>query len=200
MVASKSRRSSGRLSQGASRTKAKRSTSRTVKAGGKSARARTRTSISSRTARSTRTGAARKTTASRSRTAAARKSSLARKVSAGKRAIARKGAAARKTAVARKSAVARSARSSRTSLSLSRSGSSSRLSLQRSARRAGKMTRQQAGRLGGEARAEKYSKRELSLQAKKGARTIESIRPGFHSRIGQKGGIARGREARRGRR
>ncbi|WP_078061496.1 hypothetical protein [Legionella saoudiensis] len=50
------------------------------------------------------------------------------------------------------------------------------------------MTVQEAGRKGGEARAEKYSPEELSEQAKRGAETIEKKQPGFHSEIGQKGG------------
>jgi uncharacterized protein len=51
-----------------------------------------------------------------------------------------------------------------------------------------KMTLQQAGHRGGEARAEKYGPVELSEQAKRGAKTIERIHPGFHSEIGKKGG------------
>jgi general stress protein YciG len=56
-----------------------------------------------------------------------------------------------------------------------------------------KMSLADAGRKGGQVRAKKYSKEELSKQAKKGARTIEKQRPGFHSQIGKKGGEARGR-------
>jgi hypothetical protein len=59
--------------------------------------------------------------------------------------------------------------------------------------RISKMSLEEAGRKGGEARAQKYSKAQLSEQAKRGAKTIERSRPGFHSRIGQKGGEARGR-------
>jgi general stress protein YciG len=50
------------------------------------------------------------------------------------------------------------------------------------------MTVQEAGRKGGEARAEKYSPEELSEQARRGAETIEKKQPGFHAEIGQKGG------------
>lgn len=49
-------------------------------------------------------------------------------------------------------------------------------------------TVQEAGRKGGEARAEKYSKEELSEQAKRAAQTVEREYPGFHSEIGKKGG------------
>ena len=55
----------------------------------------------------------------------------------------------------------------------------------------GKMTVEEAGSKGGRTRAEKYSQAELSEQAKRGARTIEQQRPGFHSQIGKKGGRAR---------
>ncbi len=48
------------------------------------------------------------------------------------------------------------------------------------------MTVQEAGRKGGEARAEKYSPEELSQQAKKASDTIEKKQPGFHAEIGQK--------------
>lgn len=66
--------------------------------------------------------------------------------------------------------------------------------------RGNKMSVEEAGRKGGEARAEKYSKEELSEQARRGAETIEQKRPGFHSEIGQqggqKGGQSRGRQGR----
>lgn len=51
------------------------------------------------------------------------------------------------------------------------------------------MTVREAGRRGGEARAEKYSAEELSEQARRGAQTIEKKQPGFHAQIGQKGGL-----------
>jgi general stress protein YciG len=50
----------------------------------------------------------------------------------------------------------------------------------------------EAGRKGGSARAEKYSKEQLSEQAKRGAQTVERTRPGFHSEIGRKGGKSSG--------
>jgi len=50
------------------------------------------------------------------------------------------------------------------------------------------MSVQEAGHLGGEARAEKYSHEELSEQAKRAADTVEKEHPGFHSEIGKKGG------------
>jgi hypothetical protein len=56
--------------------------------------------------------------------------------------------------------------------------------------KAKKMSPEEAGKKGGQARASKYSQEELSAQAKKGAATIERKRPGFHSKIGQKGGKA----------
>jgi general stress protein YciG len=55
-----------------------------------------------------------------------------------------------------------------------------------------KMTKEEAGHKGGIARTEKYSKEELSEQAKKSADTIEQKHPGFHSEIGQKGGKSHG--------
>lgn len=57
-----------------------------------------------------------------------------------------------------------------------------------------KMSRAEAGRKGGEARVRKYSKEELSQQAKQGAQTIENKIPGFHAKIGQIGGQARGKQ------
>lgn len=54
-----------------------------------------------------------------------------------------------------------------------------------------KMTKEEVGHKGGTARTEKYSKKELSEQAKKAANTIEQKHPGFHSEIGQKGGQTR---------
>lgn len=56
----------------------------------------------------------------------------------------------------------------------------------------GKMSLEEAGRKGGQARAEKYSKEELSEQAKRAAETVEKERPGFHAQIGREGGKARG--------
>ena len=53
----------------------------------------------------------------------------------------------------------------------------------------------EAGRKGGSARAEKYSKEQLSEQAKRGAQTVERTRPGFHSEIGRKGGKSSGSSA-----
>ncbi len=64
----------------------------------------------------------------------------------------------------------------------------------RSLKKTKKMSLSEAGRKGGLARAKKYSKQQLSKQARKGARTIERIRPGFHAEIGQKGGQARGKK------
>lgn len=55
-----------------------------------------------------------------------------------------------------------------------------------------KMTVEEAGSKGGKTRAEKYSKEELSEQAKRAAETVEREHPGFHSEIGRKGGKARG--------
>ena len=57
-----------------------------------------------------------------------------------------------------------------------------------------KLTKQEAGRKGGEVRAEKYNKEGLSEQAKKAADTIEQKHPGFHSEIGKKGGQTRAAE------
>lgn len=57
-----------------------------------------------------------------------------------------------------------------------------------------KVTKEEAGRKGGEARAEKYTSEELSKQAKQGANTVEQSHPGFHSEIGQKGGQTRAAE------
>jgi|GEM_PF-5749238 general stress protein YciG len=54
-----------------------------------------------------------------------------------------------------------------------------------------KMTREEAGHKGGTARTEKYSKEELSGQAKKAANTVENQHPGFHSEIGKKGSESR---------
>ncbi|WP_133139877.1 hypothetical protein [Legionella genomosp. 1] len=54
------------------------------------------------------------------------------------------------------------------------------------------MTVQEAGSEGGKARAEKYSEEELSEQAKRASQTVEEREPGFHSKIGEKGGKARG--------
>lgn len=62
----------------------------------------------------------------------------------------------------------------------------------------GKMSLEEAGRKGGEARAEKYSEEELSEQAKRAAETVERERPGFHSEIGKKGGEARGGSSSKG--
>lgn len=53
------------------------------------------------------------------------------------------------------------------------------------------MTRKEIGSKGGKARANEYSKQDLSQQAKQGAKTVEERRPGFHSEIGQRGGQAR---------
>jgi uncharacterized protein len=58
-----------------------------------------------------------------------------------------------------------------------------------------KMSIKEAGKKGGEARAEKYSSKELSQQARKGAETVEREHPGFHSEIGKRGG-EKGGEAR----
>lgn len=55
-----------------------------------------------------------------------------------------------------------------------------------------KLTKEEAGSKGGEARVQKHSKEELSEQAKKAAQTVEQERPGFHAEIGKKGGQARG--------
>ena len=57
-----------------------------------------------------------------------------------------------------------------------------------------KITKEEAGYKGAEARIEKYSKEELSEQAKKSANTIEQKHPGFHSEIGQIGGQVRAAE------
>lgn len=54
-----------------------------------------------------------------------------------------------------------------------------------------KITKEEAGRKGGNVRAEKYNKEELSKQAKQAANTVEERHSGFHSEIGQKGGQIR---------
>ncbi len=53
-----------------------------------------------------------------------------------------------------------------------------------------KMSVQEAGRKGGIARAEKYTREELSAQARRASQTIERKHPGFHAEIGGKGGRA----------
>jgi hypothetical protein len=57
-----------------------------------------------------------------------------------------------------------------------------------------KMTVQQAGSEGGKARADKYSHEELSEQARRSAETVEREQPGFHAKIGQKGGSSPGKQ------
>jgi hypothetical protein len=57
-----------------------------------------------------------------------------------------------------------------------------------------KITKEEAGRKGGNVRAEKYNKEELSKQAKQAANTVEERNSGFHSKIGQKGGQMRATE------
>ena len=56
------------------------------------------------------------------------------------------------------------------------------------------MTVKEAGKKGGEARAKKYSKQEISEQATRAAQTVEQKQPGFHANIGQKGGMARAKK------
>lgn len=60
-----------------------------------------------------------------------------------------------------------------------------------------KLTKEEAGRKGAEARVQKHSKEELSEQAKKAAQTVEREHPGFHSEIGKKGGQVRGTQKKR---
>lgn len=47
-----------------------------------------------------------------------------------------------------------------------------------------KITKEEAGRKGGQTRAAEYTPEELSKQAKQGANTVEKRHPGFHSEIG----------------
>lgn len=53
------------------------------------------------------------------------------------------------------------------------------------------MSTKEAGKLGGQKRAQKYNHEQLSAQAKRSAQTIEKREPGFHAKIGSKSHRAR---------
>jgi general stress protein YciG len=56
-------------------------------------------------------------------------------------------------------------------------------------------TAEKIGRKGGETRAAKYNKEELSQQAIKAAQTVEDKHSGFYSEIGSKGGMAKNNDS-----